>query len=288
MKTNYYKIILVFMFVIVCPHEFINAQSNESEAILYNIGIASIFSGIGAVINKKQDEDFNKVFLKGLAQGAVGGAVVYKSKTLLRNISDEKDLGYSWPAKLVNSLGISIIENASLNRNFWEQVNVHIGFNRIEIHTTEKIKIRYKLMPAAFLLTVEAAIDNKFEIEKSLKAGEFIFSSNNFQTNQDVLRMGEAGGPAIVLNDSYKDSFQVFSHELVHVYQYNNFIFFNSYLKKPLERKSTNSNFLQKLQNIVYWDFHAPIYLGLYNIEKKRSQTNFDNWFEKEAEYYSN
>ena len=48
-----------------------------------------------------------------MAQGALGGYLVYESKNLLRKITLEKELAYSWPAKLVNSAGISIIENAA-------------------------------------------------------------------------------------------------------------------------------------------------------------------------------
>jgi len=62
------------------------AQSNDREMALYNVGFASVFSGVGALINKKPDEKWHKVLLKGIAQGAAGGYLIFESKRLIGKI----------------------------------------------------------------------------------------------------------------------------------------------------------------------------------------------------------
>jgi hypothetical protein len=44
-------------------------QSNDREMVLYKVGFAYVLSGVKALINKKLDEKWHKVLLKGIAQG---------------------------------------------------------------------------------------------------------------------------------------------------------------------------------------------------------------------------
>ena len=45
-----------------------HSQSNDTEALLYNISIGGIFGTIGAIINKKPYEKLDKVILKGFSR----------------------------------------------------------------------------------------------------------------------------------------------------------------------------------------------------------------------------
>ncbi|WP_424494623.1 hypothetical protein [Salinimicrobium sp. GXAS 041] len=263
-------------------------QSNNAEAALYNIGIGSVFSGICALFNKEPEERFGRVLLKGIAQGALGGYIVYESKILVGEIAKQERQEINWAAKLVNSAGISIIENASSNRNFWEQWNLCIGFNRIEFHTNKDFKIKYRIMPTAFLLTAYSAIGNKFEIKKSLQTGEFIFSGYQIPYRNDGFSAGSAVGPAIILNPHSLNDYRLFSHELIHVYQYQDYNFINAYFKKPLNELGKKSAFLNKLNNIFYYDVQAPFGRGLYLLENLSGDNYYDNFIEHEAYYYSN
>jgi len=85
--------------------------------------------------------------------------------------------------KLLIQAGTSIIENASSNRDFWEQWHFNIGFNRFEIYTKNKFKLKYRIMPVSFGLTIAVAFNTKFNLKKTLQTGEFIFSTNtlNYQ-----------------------------------------------------------------------------------------------------------
>ncbi len=94
------------------------SQSNDTEAALYNVGFGGITGAIGAVINKKPDEKFGKVLLKGLWQGALGGYVTFESKRIIRHAWEEEDWKLYWASKFVNAAGNSIKENAANNRNW--------------------------------------------------------------------------------------------------------------------------------------------------------------------------
>ncbi len=134
------KLIIAILIFALNNHSL--SQNTKQEFGLYNIGLGSIVGGIGAIINKKPDEKTGKVLIKGMWQGALGGAVVYQSKLLVGQITEKQDFVYAWPASLTNSIGNSIIENACLNKNFYEQINFNVGFNRFEVYPTNNFKLK--------------------------------------------------------------------------------------------------------------------------------------------------
>jgi hypothetical protein len=270
----------------------LKAQTNHTKAALFNIGIGSVFSGIGAVINMEPREKFGKVLFKGMAQGALGGYLVYESKVIAGRIAKHENLSYGWPAKFVNSAGTSIIENAASNRNFWEQWNLNIGFNRIEFHTKDRFQLKYRIQPVALLLTAHTAFLNKFEPELSFKTGEFIFSGNSYwRDSNDYL--GSAIGTAILLNpDNGGFNYNTVAHEMIHVFQYHDFNVLNTYINKPLAQFKEGSGFFRKMEKIFHYDFNVFIFAGLYKMEHfgKNQQTfegYYSNYFEREAYFFS-
>ena len=250
----------------------------------YNVGLGSVCGGIGSLINKKSNEKWSKVFIKGLCQGAFGGYLVYESKNLIGKISENQRYEYSWYAKAVNSAGISIIENASSNRDLWEQWNLNIGFNRIEFYTKNKFKAKYKIMPVSLLLTIGVASNSKFEFDKTIQTGEFIFSK---KLNKDNVR-GITYGTAIILDSSETNNYSTISHEIIHIYQYYDFNFINSYFDKPKEQWKIKSNTFKKLNNIFYFDIQGGPLNGIYLLENINRNNYYDNFFENEAGFYSN
>ncbi|MBZ9729658.1 hypothetical protein LB467_08145 [Salegentibacter sp. JZCK2] len=225
----------------------LHSQNNYTEAALFNIGIGSVFSGIGAVINKEPQEKIGDVLFKGMAQGALGGYLVFESKVIAGRIARHENLSYGWPAKFVNSAGTSIIENAASNRNFWEQWNLNIGFNRIEFHTKNRFQIKYRIQPVSFLLTAYTAVQNQFEPNLSLRLGEFVFSGNSYFRSKDKSYRGAAIGTAILLNpEAGGFNYNTIVHEMIHVFQYHDFNVLNTYMNKPLAQFKEGSVFFQK------------------------------------------
>lgn len=253
---------------------------------VYNIGLGSIFSGVGALINKKPNERWDKVLLKGMGQGAIGGYLIYESKNLIGDINDKRGWEYSWYGKIANSAGTSIVENASSNRNFWEKWHLNFGFNRLEFYIKDKFKVKYKIMPVSLYLTVSTAIGNKFEFERTFQTGEIIFSSPEVSSGSGLVR-GSARGNILLLNKRFLNDYELYTHEIIHIYQYYDFNFVNTYLNKPYANWSKKSNTFSKINEIFYIDLNGVVLRPLYLLENGNRDCYYDNFFENEAGFYA-
>ncbi len=277
--------VVLICFLLICTR--IQGQDTKGEMAAYNVALGSIVGGIGAVINKEPDEKFGKVFFKGMYQGALGGYLVYESKNLVGKISSNNRLEYSWAAKFTNAAGVSIIENAASNKSFWEKWHFNIGFNRFEFHTKDEFRFRYKILPLSFLATSYAALTNKFEFNRSLQTGEFIFSNDTVGLTTDEAA-GITYGNVVIINTQFLNDFRFYSHEIIHIYQYYDFNFVNSFLDRPINGLESKSNFIRKLNSFFYWDLQAPVLLSLYIAENSNRSNYYDNFFENEAGFWSN
>ncbi|MGB2100473.1 MAG: hypothetical protein ACPHT9_02860, partial [Flavobacteriaceae bacterium] len=245
---------------------------------------------VGAVVNKKPDEPLREVIKKSLWQGALGGYVTFESKRILREVYQHNKREYVWAAKLVNSFGTSIKENSALNKDFWEKWHINIGFNRLEFNFKDEFSVDYKLMPVAFAFTVDAFVRYKFEFSKSLQAGAFIFS--HAYNNGYAVAFATAG--IIVYNRNYINEFttsqeilSTATHEIIHLYQSNDFSIFNTYFEKPLTKWSEKSKTFDWVDKYLYPEFHYLILRPAYLLENININDKYDNFFEQEAKYYS-
>lgn len=261
---------------------------NKNDIILYNIGIGAIFGGVGALVNKKENEEWHKVFLKGFGQGALGGYVVYESKNILSQISKQQDLSYALYAKGVNSIGVSIIENATSNRNFWEVWHINFGFNRFEFHTEDNFKFHYKFMPISFVFSGYLLFNYNFRFRETMQTGEFVFRGDVRSKYND--NIGFAFGNSLVYDSSLLNTdrfYTLISHEIVHVYQNYDFNPINSILDYPVKKLTVKNSFLKKINPYIKYDFNLHLFLSIYNLEAIKSGTTPNNFFEFEAYYFS-
>ncbi len=149
-------------------------HKNDLEAGLFNVGFGGLVGGIGAIINKKSNEKLGKVFLKGFSQGALGGYLLFESKRLIGKFGKTGNYKYVWPSKIINSAGVSIIENAAANRNFAERWHLNIGFNRLELYTQNTFKLKYRIMPFALNYVIYGFTQGNLDVNTSLKTGNFM------------------------------------------------------------------------------------------------------------------
>jgi hypothetical protein len=279
------KNIIILLIFLVTSNLF--CQNTKLEYGIYNIGLGSVVGGVGAIINKKPNEKTGKVLLKGIYQGALGGAVVYQSKLLIGKIAEKQSLEYSWYASLTNSIGNSFIENATLNKNFYEQINFNIGFNRFEIYPTNNFHLKYKVMPISLILSAYVATKSKFESKISLETGQLVFSSTKFKTLVTDYRAFTIGN-VIVYDSRLIGDTSTFSHEMIHVLQYYDYNFVNSLSKKTIDNLFINSKFYKQASKFVYSDFQAPVLYLLYQSQYKSGSQYYENFYEREAGIYSN
>ena len=263
-----------------------HSQSNDTEALIYNISIGGIFGTIGAIINKKPNEKLDKVIFKGFSQGSLGGYLTFESKRLLRLGAEKEDWKLIWSAKLLNAGGISIKDNAAHNQDFWDKWHINIGFNRLEFETKNKFKMNYKIMPVALVYNTLAFTQAKFDFNTSIKTGELIFESNDYRLYETGTR--GVTFPGLIVLRKEGNNFNTITHEIIHIYQSNDFSILNSFYAKPLKKIESKYNFINKIDNHIYYDFHyLPLRL-LYNFSTKNANKYFDNYLEHEAGYFSN
>lgn len=262
----------------------INAQHrNNFEAGCYNVGFGGVISGIGVVINKKENEKTGKQFLKGFSQGALGGYLLFESKRLVGKFATTGNYNYVWPSKLVNSAGLSIIENAAANQEFLSTWHINVGFNRLQINTKDALKLSYRIMPFALANTVYGFANGHLEVSESLKTGSFVFSTK-------YVILNDVGLQGIALSNSmlYKsrntlfDKKEIIAHELIHVYQYESFSGLNPFLNKPLNTLKNSKKWYRNYDAIFYTDFNYITDGGIYLLQKYEN-----SFFEKEAGFYT-
>ncbi|MEM8937878.1 MAG: hypothetical protein AAGC64_00865 [Bacteroidota bacterium] len=280
MKT---RIIIAFILLF---HYLGKSQNTDLEMATYNIAFGAITGGIGAVINKSPNQKFGKVFAKGALKGCLGGYLVFESKRIVRIISNQNKLEYAWPAKMVNSMGISILESAARNDSDWSRWHINVGFNRLDFRFKQGLKAKYRIMPISFLLTSYLAIGNRFDLNRSLLTGEFIFSSESsslFSNDFSAVNLGNA-----ILYKPSQFSPDIIAHEIIHSYQYYDFNFVNTWLEKPKRQLFDSSSTWNKLNDFLYFDLNGIPLRAAYLIEESSASTYFDNFFEFEAGYWSN
>lgn len=268
------------------------AQTNDTREGIYNIGFGAVFGGIGAIITKDKDEKLLKVFVKGMGQGPLGGYVVFESKRLIRNFSETGNYGYIWPSRILNSAGNSIMENAASNRNFYEQWNLHIGFNRIEILTKDKLKLRYRFMPWSFGNLIRTSTEGSLDISRTLKTGIPVFKTSRDRIIEDSnggFAQGWARGNTIAIFDGpLVDKESVLSHEIIHVYQNESFVVFNPYLNKTIENSISEKITDTKVWKSIYLDLNNVYFYTAHRIDAEIKDNYFKQFFEQEAFYYQN
>lgn len=278
------------IFIILLLSLNTHAQKNDFEAGIYNIGGGIIISGIGSILNKKPNEKLVPTLIKGITQGAIGGFLVFQSKSLIRKFSKTENYGYVWPSNILNAAGTSFIENGAANRPFASEWHINLGFNRLEIITNKKIKLRYRIMPFSLIGTLRHAISNRFDFQKSIKTGFLIFTSNKIEldnSDYDIIYGETSGSNSILLLNNGFGEFAL-PHEIIHVYQYEQFSGINTYLNKPMHKYSEKNKFLRTYNKVFYTDFNYLFFQGLYysaNPDRKNPQKN--NLFEREANYYN-
>ncbi|WP_445750042.1 hypothetical protein [Polaribacter sp.] len=283
-KTIFYLIFVSFVFLFPLKT---NAQfNNDTQAAFYDIGFGAVIGGIGAIINKKPTEKTGNVFIKGFWQGALGGYFVFESKRLIRATVKQDSYRYFWPSKIVNSFGNSILENAAANRDFWEQYHFNIGFNRLEFDLKNKGKFTYKIMPFALYATVNGFINGNLDVNKSLCVGTFIFKSNKEIQGGNFFNAGSAEAYSLTNQILYDENFfsiSTLGHEIIHTYQYEQAVNFNSFFIKPKNYFSGKHTFLKAYNKLFYTDFNVAIFYTVYRLNNNYNT----NIFEREARFYS-
>lgn len=280
---------IVFLIAFIFCSKSVKSQHKDSQAATYNIVTNAVLGGIGAVINKKPGEIFHKVLLKGMGQGALGGYVVFESKRLVREFSETENYGYLWPSKILNAAGNSITYNAATNRNFWERWHLDFGFNYLEYDFKRKKKLRYRILPFALYGNVNGFVNGNLDLRRTLYAGQFIFKNKMINSTWDFQPLGITKANTIQFDPRFNNFSieEVLAHEIIHVYQYNDFFASNAFMNKPITNWNQNSSIIRAFHKVFKTDYNYLLFNGLYNMEILLGGEYENLFFEREARYYS-
>ncbi|MFY8037678.1 MAG: hypothetical protein ACOVMQ_10955 [Cyclobacteriaceae bacterium] len=258
------------------------AQQNDLHAAVFNVGISSVGSGFGALINKKPNEKGGRVFLRGMWQGAIGGILVFNSKQMIYEFGQTDNSGWAWSSKLVNAAGVSIIENAAANKKFLTHWHINFGFNRIEFETEKSFKVNYKVMPFALNGFIYSLRNGSFDFKETIRIGQPFFWAQTLEV-PDADAVTAANSILMIKN---KANSRNTAHEIVHTYQYQGLTVKNTYYSIPFNRLLSKENWFAKTyKKWIYTDFNYLIFSGAYALGNFGNY--LDNPFEQEANYYS-
>lgn len=270
----------IFLITFIFSYNIYSQRNAENYAVI-NIGLNGIVGGVGAIINKKDNEKTGKIFLNGFLKGCAAGTLTYSGKLMSGNIGKESNLIFAWPGKITYWAGNSMMENASMNRPLFEQFNINLGVFRVE-YNPSKGNLKAKLLPLSTVAIGYVAFKSKFELEKTLVTGELIFSSSRFN-NLELDFRGFTLGNIIVLNSQYVNDNSTISHEIIHVFQNSDFNFINTWVTPSLDK----NNFFKKTSPYIYYEFNSVLSQGIYWTQHRSGDNYYRNIFEREAATFS-
>lgn len=280
----YFLILLFISLTLTCF-----SQNQEKTVFVYNVGFGGLTSGIGAVINKPKGANWKKHFVKGFWQGSIGGLINYSSKKTLYLHNLNQNKAFFWPAKILNSAGTSIMQNASLNQPFLEYWNIDYGLVRFDFAIHNKKHFRVRLLPAGIYATIAASRLGKFDLENTLITGQIIFSSKDYIRLQNgFTTTGTSYGRALAFTNNkqiYPNVYRILGHEIIHQFQYNDYQIFTTWLE-PLGQKIKSKTVKNIFTKYIYPDI--PFTLISYNLAGHYANPHyFKNFYEFEAERFS-
>jgi hypothetical protein len=280
---------LLGLFLIVVHAKAQDFREQRRDFIATNVGINGVIGGVGALTNIKKDERPVKVFVKGFAQGCLGGAFTLIGKDLTYQIKSRNNLGYAWPARLTNSIGNSITQNAASNSNFWERWHFNLGLVRFDYAVTAN-KFQARFFPSSLYGVMVAGRQGTFSLKRSLQTGILVFERNGFVTfpfgnNQPFGGIGIVSSIAINKNIRGGDFYDLMAHETMHILQYDNMIWVNPFFNKLDTKWKAKSEFYRTAGNYVYFDLNGLTIFALYYMQV--GQPWDCRWLEREAEHFS-
>jgi len=279
-------ILLILIFALGIKLDAQSFKEQRREFVFANIGINGIVGGLGALVNKKKNEKPLKVFAKGFGQGCLGGTFQLLGKELTYQINTKENLSYAWAARITNSIGNSITQNAASNINFWERWHFNLGVLRFDYHITNN-KFQARLFPSSIYGIIVGGSQAKLNFKRSLQTGIMIFERDGNVRALGGLSIGVGAVSSIAINKNVqgKDYYSLMAHEVMHILQYDNMVWVNPFLNKLDNKLKSNNSFYQKASKYIYFDFNGMTIFGLYMLQiNKPWECRF---IEREADHFS-
>jgi len=92
-------------------------------------------------------------------------------------VESQENIAYAWPARFVNSMGSSIVQNAAENNRMFERLHFNLYLARLEYFPYQK-KFTARLFTSSLYGIAVVGGGNRFDLGKSLKSGILFFESD--------------------------------------------------------------------------------------------------------------
>ncbi len=263
-----------------------NWNLQRNQFIATNIGINAIAGGTGALLNKRKGQKPLKVFLKGMAQGSLGGSFQVLGKSLTYQITAQENLSYAWAARITNAIGNSITQNAANNINFWERWHFNLGAVRLD-YEVKGNKFQARFFPSSLYGIVLVGKQAKLKLKPSLQTGILVFESENNLSFLGLSSIATAQVSSIGIREDLQGSeyYAIMAHETMHILQYDNMVYMNPYFQRLDTNWKNKSKIYNTLSKYIYFDLNGPTLLGAYLSQIKQP------WecrhLEREADFFS-
>ena len=261
-------------------------RRQHTRLALVNVGFNGLVGGLGSAINKPQGDRFWRAFGRGFYRGAIGGLAHHTGMSMTHLIAKHESLALAWPARLVNSFGASVVQNAAEGRTFFERLHLNLYITRLDYFPADR-RLTAKIFTSSIYGMAVVGRGAQLNVRKSLAAGIFVWESDNNFSNAivDSFATGQVSSIGMrrdIPEDNYYD---IFAHEVVHILQYDRKVGGNALLRQPSDRLMERSRFYQGLSRWVYFDLNGPLFWVVYRMAGDEHSCNY---FEQEAENYSN
>ncbi|OEJ99826.1 hypothetical protein BFP71_09755 [Roseivirga misakiensis] len=267
-----------------------NSQNSEfknqrAELAIFNVGMNGLVAGLGSVINKKGGDANFKTFLNGFYKGAIGGGISHIGLSMTNLVFQQKNIAYAWPARIVNSLGSSIVQNAAQDMGMFERLHFNLYITRLEYFPLKR-KLKARLFVSSLFGLRIVGRGARFDLGKTLKSGILFFESDGRFSSS--LGSGKATGQVSSIGMSSRlegdEFYDTYAEEVAHILQYDRKVGGNAYLTKFDANLKTSSNFYKSLSKYIYFDMNGPVFWLAYSFE----DATRCNFFEQEAVNYAN
>ncbi|MEM9663985.1 MAG: hypothetical protein AAF970_03570 [Bacteroidota bacterium] len=266
------------------------ATDQDLKLVTYNVAFGAVAGGLGALLNGQDGPPLRR-FARGAGWGAAGGGVSYLGKWQAGAISENERLIYGLPARLLHDTGISIIENAALDRPPLDRLATHLGVVRLDVRPRSG-HVQVRLLPVTTLLfaVLLADPDVDFALGRSLVYGAPLFSGNGPETAPITGGSGNGRAfPGVVFVNRQDEEFHdTAAHELVHAFQFREMARVEATLWRPLDASLRQGPGYRRLARWIYLDSPVLALLSYFVVEggKLEAPCKYDNWLELEAEAF--
>jgi len=257
-----------------------NKRAQEIGVLSYNLGFGIVTTTIGSLINKPKHARAWPFVRRAVWQGALGGALQYSGKRLTYVIpATDNYWAGGWGSKIVHSAGVSICQNAAQNRPFGQYWVLDYGPARLNFtfkHSRLNFQPQFNLL---FIYDLWYGFNQQASVnwKKTIQFGSFAMTSRK----ESVVGGYDGFTTTRTMVFARQVDIRTFPHELVHIYQNNEFRIINTWFD-PLTARISNRSWQWIFRNIY---IELPyLYVPYFLMGNDRSHY-YRNYYEFEAEF---